>query len=429
MPSLGTRVLVVGHWDLTSPDLSGGLRAATDVVTEGSGFGSPTDATQDALGALARGIRSTRERMTGKREAAATSDSGDLTLEVVPFGPARAAELAASLAAQSGDPSGGGPTEGFSQPTLLISDPRGAASSRGLGEAIRAAALGGPTTLIIEGGHSSHHDWGAGLLTGLAGAGLTGADLTDPGPTGFEGSSLDEDSSEEQWLAALEDAQAFLDSTGVSPVFASQTARPLIGAGSPAQLTPTLQPRATELHGPQALAPSLGSSSTPGFGSLTFSSTALPAGPLVGQRVQAALVRHFRNHGGVTDPTRMSGSGASGGAAAVLTALGARLRPSFNVLEELVDLERRIAESDLVVALEPHLDVPELSDLGLTNITALAEKNAKPVVAVGVRSSLSSPERAELGLHATTLLASDLVGKDAFEDAGRRVAQTWLRAI
>ena len=318
------RVLVVGHWDLSSPDLSGGLRSAKDVIIEGSGFGNGTDATQDALAALTSGIRSTYDHMVTGSGSSASEGSDGLTVEVVPFGPGRAAELAA---------------QGASPRVPFVSDSRDASSSRDLGENIRAAALAHPkSTVVVVGGHSRHHDWGAGLLSGL---------------TGAEGETLDEDSSEEQWLAALDAAQDFLDSTGVSLVFAAQTARPLIGAGSPAQLAPTLEPRISEAatRGIRALEP------------LTLT-RASSQGSSTQQCVQAALVRHFRSRDGVVDPTRIPGSGASGGGAAVLAALGAQVRPAFDVLEGLLDLESRVAQADLVVVLEPHLDVPELSGGG-----------------------------------------------------------------
>ena len=59
----------------------------------------------------------------------------------------------------------------------------------------------------------------------------------------------------------------------------------------------------------------------------------------------------------------------------------------------------------------------------MDTITNAAAELALPVVAVTVRSSLSRYERAQWGLHGVFETEARII----LEEAGRRIARTWLR--
>lgn len=74
----------------------------------------------------------------------------------------------------------------------------------------------------------------------------------------------------------------------------------------------------------------------------------------LGERL-AELARRARGRDGV-DVAALPGSGAGGGLAGGLAAIGAALVPGFDLVAALVGLERRAARADLVVTGEGHLD-------------------------------------------------------------------------
>jgi glycerate kinase len=69
------------------------------------------------------------------------------------------------------------------------------------------------------------------------------------------------------------------------------------------------------------------------------------------------LADRYRLRFGV-DVGQIVGAGAAGGLAGGLAALGARLVPGFDLVAELVGLEAHLAQADLVVTGEGHLDAP-----------------------------------------------------------------------
>ena len=122
------------------------------------------------------------------------------------------------------------------------------------------------------------------------------------------------------------------------------------------------------------------------------------------------------------DPGTRPGSGAGGGAAAWLMALGARAFPTGEVLAHYLDAERLIAEADLVIIATPHWHSPDLTDAVPLVLTGLGSP-ATPRVGVGLASSLSAHEQAQWGIQGLHLLGK----KDGLEELGRRVGQTWGR--
>ena len=122
-------------------------------------------------------------------------------------------------------------------------------------------------------------------------------------------------------------------------------------------------------------------------------------------------------------PARQRGSGAGGGAGAVIAAIGGRIVSTGDLLSSLLGLEEIIDGADLVIVAEPELSSPVLAESSLDCVTRAAATHALPVVAITHRSSLSHFEKAEWGLHGVF----ETEGSVTLEDAGRRVARTWLR--
>ncbi len=247
----------------------------------------------------------------------------------------------------------------------------------GPGDAFTAAVQGaqGPPGLL-EAGHTKSHDWGMDYLARLS---------------GFEDLSLDADP--DYLRRALEQARI----RGPEITLAASTNRPLLGPGGTAFLTPTLDQREAE-------------------------------DPAVVQRWRALLQEssQLAGNSAFSDPTVEVGSGAAGGSAALILALGGELVDAWSTLDSLVALSQQIANADLVVVVEPFLDAPQLAESPLLFAAQCAQESGTPVVAVCAQSSLSSPERADAGLHGVTVLRRS-AADDFFFDVGRRLGQTWLR--
>ena len=78
------------------------------------------------------------------------------------------------------------------------------------------------------------------------------------------------------------------------------------------------------------------------------------------------------------------GAGAAGGLGfGLLTFCDAKIRSGFDLVAEILDLEKAIADSDLVVTAEGRLDAQTLEGKGPAGVAALARKHGKPVVAFG----------------------------------------------
>ena len=122
-------------------------------------------------------------------------------------------------------------------------------------------------------------------------------------------------------------------------------------------------------------------------------------------------------------PARQRGSGAGGGVGAVIAAIGGRIAATGDLLSSLLGLEAIIDGADLVIVAEPELASPMLAESTLDCVTRVAAAHALPVVAITHRSSLSHFEKAEWGLHGVF----ETEGSVTLDDAGRRVARTWLR--
>jgi glycerate kinase len=77
------------------------------------------------------------------------------------------------------------------------------------------------------------------------------------------------------------------------------------------------------------------------------------------------------------------GAGAAGGIGfGLLSFCGAEMRSGFDLVAEVLHLEERIAESDLVITGEGRLDAQSLEGKGPVGVAQLARKHKKPVLAM-----------------------------------------------
>ena len=320
------RVVVAGRWD----------------------GGAPASPTGEALDAICRGV---------------VAGAPETTVVTVPFGTGPTFdEAVAALRSQAS----------------FVRVPTRAASSREAGERV-ADLLRNGGTVIVEGGHNSSPDCGAGFLEGLL-------DVPSIDPRHHEA------------LAdALTRAQSLVAEAGVDLVCAASTARPLLGLDSVLAVAPDLEP-------------------------IEAQDTALTAS-LTQEFAHRPLGRQQLLDGADVHPARQRGSGAGGGVGAVIAAIGGRIVATGDLLSSLLGLEEMLDGADLVIVAEPELASPVLAESTLDCVTRAAATHALPVVAITHRSSLSHFEKAEWGLHGVF----ETEGSVTLEDAGRRIARTWLR--
>jgi glycerate 2-kinase len=227
------------------------------------------------------------------------------------------------------------------------------ASTRGLGELVRAAVDAGARTVLVGLGGSASTDAGAGLLQGL-GARLRTADGTDiaPGLAGLD-SLADAD---------LGPALAVLD--GVTLIAANDVTNPLLGDDG-----------AAAVYGPQkGIAP----------GEIGAADAALAA-------AAQAL-----------DPSGLHrdqpGAGAAGGTGFALFLLGAVQRSGADAVFELVGVDALLAEADVVVTGEGKLDAQTLQGKGPAEVARRAHERGLPVAAVAGAVTLDAAALTAAGI-------------------------------
>ena len=254
--------------------------------------------------------------------------------------------------------------------------PTEASSTRQVGERV-AAALGEPR-VVVEGGHGASPDCGLGFLAGLLGVAESDVSGEGLGP-------------------ALTRAEDMLGASGTDLVCAASTPRPLLGLDSVLAVRPDLDP-------------------------IEEQDTSL-TGNLMQAFAHRPLGRRLLLEDSQAHPGRMWGSGSGGGVGAVIAAIGGRIVGTGEVLADLTRLGAALTPADLVIVVEPELSSPLLAQSTMDTITNAAAELALPVVAVTVRSSLSRYERAQWGLHGVFETEARII----LEEAGRRIARTWLR--
>lgn len=109
-----------------------------------------------------------------------------------------------------------------------------------------------------------------------------------------------------------------------------------------------------------------------------------------------ALAAHYLEDFGV-DVRDLAGSGAAGGLAGGLAALGATLRPGFTVVAERLRLPDRVAAADLVVTGEGGFDASSLSGKVTGSLLDLGLETATRVVVIaGTVATGTRPAGAEI---------------------------------
>ena len=265
-------------------------------------------------------------------------------------------------------------------------------SSAGVGELILTAVAAGCRRIVVGVGDSGTHDGGVGALRALAGGDVA---------------SLPE---------VMERARTRLH--GVDVVVAAATDRPLVGlSGSGAALAgrPGINPGLA-----QEVEQSI-------LGAVAQIEAAT-------QRPTSLLAPSVPQHGQQRG-SRRPRSGAGGGLAFALEAIGARLRNGADLIADATALPRDIGDADVVLTAATTLDGTAM-ELGVPGaVGRLAMERMVPVVALGVDVRLSRRELAGTGVEAvyplhdqpspgTPVPVADL---DALSRRASRVARTWSR--
>lgn len=101
---------------------------------------------------------------------------------------------------------------------------------------------------------------------------------------------------------------------------------------------------------------------------------------LLARRLEALAVRYEETFG--VDVRDIPGSGAAGGLAGGLAAIGARLVPGFELVADTIDLAARVEASDLVVTGEGFLDDQSFEGKAVGGVLELAAEFDKPALVV-----------------------------------------------
>jgi glycerate kinase len=258
------------------------------------------------------------------------------------------------------------------------------ATTRGLGELLRAAIEDGARRVVVGAGGSATNDGGAGLLAAL-GATAEGGVL-DRGPDGLAG------------LEAVDIAAARALTAEIDLVLASDVDNPLLGIVG-----------ATKTFGPQK--------------GLTDEQLLQADGRL--QRLAELVDRKVAAE---------KGAGAAGGIGYALLLLGAVRRPGVDVVAEAVDLAGTLQGADLVITGEGAFDFSSRSGKVPYGVAQIAAERLVPCIALAGQVLVGSREMRALGVEAAYSVV-DRVGEErafaepaaALADLAERVARTWGR--
>jgi glycerate kinase len=94
-----------------------------------------------------------------------------------------------------------------------------------------------------------------------------------------------------------------------------------------------------------------------------------------------SLAEQYRSRFGI-EVTEIPGSGAAGGIAGMLAALGGSLVPGFELVADEVDLHDHVADADLVVTGEGRLDLQSFDGKVVGGVMQVAAEHGVPVCAV-----------------------------------------------
>lgn len=229
------------------------------------------------------------------------------------------------------------------------------ATTLGVGDAMLAALDAGATRLSLCLGGSASTDGGAGLLDALGTRLLDDAGAPVP-PTGRE-------------LGRV----ALVDMGGIDARLAQCRLEVLADVTNP-------------LHGAQGaafvFAPQKGASEA----DVRHLDVALARW---GETLRSATGR---------DVASLAGSGAAGGAAAALAALGASIRPGAASIAALIGLAPAVARADLVIVGEGRLDDQTPHGKAISQVLRLAQDSGVPVLAVCGQIALEDSQLQSMGL-------------------------------
>jgi glycerate kinase len=258
------------------------------------------------------------------------------------------------------------------------------ATSRGLGELVRAAVEDGASRIVVGAGGTGTNDGGAGLLAALGATGEGGA--LDRGPEGLAG------------LVAVDVEPARRALAGVALVLASDVENQLLGLVG-----------ATKTFGPQK--------------GLTEEELLVADGRL--QRFAELVDRKVASS---------KGAGAAGGIGYALLLLGASRRPGVEVVAEAVDLGGRVHGTDLVITGEGAFDFSSRSGKVPYGVAQVAAEQLVPCIALAGQVLVGSREMRALGLEAAYSVVGRVGEQRAFAEPAaalaelaERVARTWGR--
>ena len=111
---------------------------------------------------------------------------------------------------------------------------------------------------------------------------------------------------------------------------------------------------------------------------------------LLTSRLERLVQLYRENHG--VDVSTIEGSGAAGGLAGGLLALGARLVPGFDMVADEVALVDRVKAADLVITGEGRLDDTSFDGKVVGSLVGLCRSLGKPVAAVVGSIDLVEPD-------------------------------------
>ena len=263
----------------------------------------------------------------------------------------------------------------------------GATTTYGVGELIRAALDAGCERIIVGCGDSGTSDGGAGALRAL------GVRLLD-----------DRDSPVTGGGSALLDVHA-IDASGLDPRLAEVE---VVVAGNPHNV----------LCGERGVARVFGPQKGASPAQVELLAAAL-------DRWADLLATTFG-----TDVRNAPGSGASGGLGAGLTALGASLRPRFEVLLDHADLDARLAGADLVITAEGAIDFQTPHGKVPAEVAMRAKRHGKPVIALAGTIGRGARRTYDSGIDAFAgILAAPVPLTEAMDQAAALLTDATERAL